>query len=158
MGKRGPAPTPTAKLKLGGSWRANANKSEPQPPPGVPECPEYLDPVAQAMWSELAPSLLLMGVLSVIDRNSLARYCRTWSRWRRADDWIEENGETFTTDKGYVGQVPQVAICHNLAAQLTKLEAEFGMTPSGRTRIRVDSTKPVRNESPSLIKLHKGTG
>ena len=34
-------------------------------------------------------------------------------------------------------QWPQVAIAHKLAQQLTRLEQEFGMTPSARTRVQV---------------------
>ena len=34
-------------------------------------------------------------------------------------------------------QVPQVAIANKLAQALTRLEQEFGMTPSARSRINV---------------------
>ena len=37
----------------------------------------------------------------------------------------------------YLQQFPQVGIANNLAAQLNRLEAEFGLTPSSRTRIRI---------------------
>ena len=37
----------------------------------------------------------------------------------------------------YFQQWPQVAIASKLAQQLTRLEQEFGMTPSARTRIAV---------------------
>ncbi len=33
---------------------------------------------------------------------------------------------------------PQAAIANELAIQLTRLEQEFGMTPSARTRIQVN--------------------
>jgi phage terminase small subunit len=39
-----------------------------------------------------------------------------------------------------VQQFPQVAIAHKLGALLTRLEAEFGLTPSSRSRIQ--SSKP----------------
>ena len=38
----------------------------------------------------------------------------------------------------YLQQFPQVGIANNLAAQLNRLEAEFGLTPSSRSRIRVE--------------------
>lgn len=39
---------------------------------------------------------------------------------------------------GCVQQWPQVAIANKLAQQLSRLEAEFGMTPSARSRIQVE--------------------
>ena len=39
-------------------------------------------------------------------------------------------------------QLPQVAIANRLAAQLTRLEQKFGMTPSAATRISV-SVAPI---------------
>ena len=39
-------------------------------------------------------------------------------------------------------QWPQVAIANKLAIQLTRLEQEFGMTPSARTRIQVHVPAP----------------
>ncbi len=86
-----------------------------------------------------------MGVLTRVDGNALARYCRLWSRWRKAESFIEEKGEMYPLrdDKGGVKcfmQWPQVAIANKLAQQLTRLEQEFGMTPSARARLQVASS------------------
>ncbi|MCH8251858.1 MAG: P27 family phage terminase small subunit [Planctomycetes bacterium] len=40
-------------------------------------------------------------------------------------------------------QWPQVSIAHRLSQQLTKLEAEFGLTPASRSRISVQDTRPA---------------
>ena len=50
-------------------------------------------------------------------------------------------------------QFPQVAIAHRLSLALTKLEAEFGMTPSGRSRIHVEP--PVSEEVSKLAKFQR---
>ena len=44
-------------------------------------------------------------------------------------------------DKGNIRcfqQWPKVGIANKLAQQLTRLELEFGLTPSARTRVQVD--------------------
>jgi P27 family predicted phage terminase small subunit len=115
---------------------------EPKGPPGTPKCPSWLDKDAKAAWRQIVPMLEQMGVLTRIDVNALARYCRLWSRWRRAEKFIEEKGEVYTLrdEKGNVRcvqQFPQVGIANKLAQQLTRLEQEFGMTPSARTRIQI---------------------
>lgn len=143
MGRRGPAPTPTAVLKLRGSTLVTKRRerSEAKGPSGKPCCPQWLDTDAKAMWRQLVPQLQTMGVLTRVDSNALARYCRLWSRWRKAEDFIDRHGEMYTLrdEAGkprYVQQFPQVSIAAKLAQQLTRLEQEFGMTPSARARMQ----------------------
>ena len=146
MGRRGPAPTPTNILKLRGSTLVSKRreKSEPKAPVGKPRCPDWLDQDAKAAWKQVAPLLEAMGVLTRIDVNALARYCRLWSRWRKAEAFLDQHGEMYPLkhDNGqvkYMQPWPQVAIAGKLAQQLTRLEQEFGMTPAARTRIQVNN-------------------
>ncbi len=151
MGRRGPAPTPTEILKLRGSTLVTKRrqKSEAKGPAGKPRCPDWLDKDGKAMWRQLAPLLDAMGVLTRIDANALARYCRLWSRWRKSEAFLDEKGEMYPLrdEKGqvkYFQQWPQVAIAHKLALQLTRLEQELGMTPAARSRIRIEK----KNDKP----------
>src|SRR3990167_11235512 len=89
VGKRGPAPTPTATLKQRGSWRANERKNEPQPERRIPDCPDWLAPEAAEVWNQMAVLLDAMGVLTVADGNALARYCVLWVRWKRAAIFVQ---------------------------------------------------------------------
>jgi P27 family predicted phage terminase small subunit len=150
MGKRGPKPTPTAILKLRGSTLVSKRREsdEVQGPEGDPEQPDWLDDVAKAAWDQLVPLLETMGVLTRIDGNALTRYCRMWSRWCQAEKFIQEKGEMYPLrdEKGgvkYFQQWPQVSIANKLAQQLTKLEAEFGMTPSSRARLQIPNNEDV---------------
>jgi len=143
MGKRGPRPLTTRMLQLRGSWRTGLNRGEPTLPPELPECPEWIDPDAKQLWAETAPLLAQMRILTRADRQALARYCQTWSRWRKAEMFIQKYGESYPLkdDQGRVKCFmpwPQVAIAHKLAQTLARLEQEFGMTPSARTRIDVN--------------------
>lgn len=83
-----------------------------------------------------------MSVLSRIDGNALARYCRLWSRWKKVEQFIDKHGDTYPIkdDSGKIKCLmpfPQVAIAHKLAGLLGRLEQEFGLTPSARSRIAV---------------------
>jgi P27 family predicted phage terminase small subunit len=82
-----------------------------------------------------------MGILTRIDGLMLATFCRLWSRWKKAEAFIEAHGEVFPIkdDRGRVKCFmpwPQVAIAKSLAQQLTRLAQEFGMTPSARARLQ----------------------
>lgn len=143
MGRRGPRPTPEAALKLRGTFRKDRVRNPPQPNEGKPVCPSWIDADAKAAWKQLIPLLEQMRVLTKVDRNAIIRYCQAWSRWKKAEQFIQKHGEVYPLkdDQGHIKclqQFPQVAIAHKLSALLTRFEQEFGMTPSARTRIQVE--------------------
>lgn len=140
MGRRGPAPTPTAVLKARGSWRGNINKSEPKPPPGAPTKPDWLTKPASAAWDQLLAQLAPLGLATVIDGNALARYCDALVRWKQAAAALDEMGQTYCTEQGMELPRPEVGIYQKLAVLLGKIEAEFGLTPASRSRIQVKLT------------------
>lgn len=143
MGLRGPRPLTSEVLEARGSWRAHANRAQPEAPPGRPSCPAWLDLDAKRAWRRIIRHLEFMRILSPADRHALARYCQLWSRWKKAELFLQKYGETYPL-KGENGEIkcfmpwPQVAIAGKLAQALTRLEQEFGLTPSARTRIVVD--------------------
>ena len=70
------------------------------------------------------------------------RNYRPWSRWIRAEQFIEKHGECYPLKDGNgktkcLAAFPQVATANKLGMLLTRMEAEFGMTPSARSRIQV---------------------
>ncbi len=148
MGARGPAPTPTAVLKLRGSWLAKDRTGEPEPSHDRPRCPAWLDSCAKNLWRRLIPQLEAMGVLGTCDRNAVARYCLTFSKWRRAETFLMKHGDTATV-RGELKPYPQVKMAMALADQLLKLEREFGLTPSARARLAKPKDNPNENRGKS---------
>ena len=70
---------------------------------------------------------------------------------RTANQSIQKNEGMYALrdERGKVKcfqQYPQVAIAHWLSIALTRLEAEFGMTPSARSRIYVPPVKPKHSK------------
>ena len=74
---RGPPPTPTASLRLRGSWRGKTRPDEPQPETGIPPVPKYLDADQKKLWRRLAKQLDAIGVMTKLDGEALGRYVRT---------------------------------------------------------------------------------
>jgi P27 family predicted phage terminase small subunit len=146
-GKR-PEPTVLRVLKGNPSNRP-LNKREPKPNPDMPECPSWLSRVAKAKWRQVAPELRKMGVLSFIDGDALANYCQTWARWREAEEYLQKHGSIFPMRDAdgtlkYMIQMPYVAIARTLLLILNRIQQEFGLTPSSRSRI---NAAPVEEES-----------
>lgn len=162
MGKRGPRPTPTALLQLRGSKLVNKDRREKEVkgPDGLPDKPEWLDEMGQKAWDFLVPLLHQMGVLTRIDGHALSRYCKLWSRWRQAEEFLSKHGEMYPL-KDEQGKPkcfqpwPQVSIANKLAQQLTRLEQEFGMTPSARSRLTlaVPAKPPAENSIMRLVRV-----
>lgn len=97
-----------------------------------------------------------MGILTRVDGNALARYCRLWQRWRTAEEFIEEHGDQYPV-KDKDGTVisfrlfPSARVAMALAAELRRLEQEFGLTPAARTRI----SEEARSAGASVAEPHK---
>ena len=97
----------------------------------------------------MVPELSRLGLLTIVDGDALAVYCEAWSSFRRACETLAKEGETFTTDKGYVGAHPAVAI-RNAARQAIKAFASlFGLDPSSRTRLSAPPEDDGAEEDPA---------
>jgi phage terminase small subunit len=47
----------------------------------LPPPPAFLDDYAQKEWLIISESLYALGLLTEIDKNTLAAYCGAYSRW-----------------------------------------------------------------------------
>ncbi len=138
---RGRKPLPTAVKELNGNPGHRAlNKAEPQPPrpSRVPPPPNHLTGEARKKWQKLAGQLHRMGVLTEVDQDALARYCVTYQRWLRAEKALAKDGDVLKTNKGNYVQNPWLAISNRSLGLLNGLAAEFGITPSSRTRVKAN--------------------
>jgi len=132
-----------------GSWRAKIRKGEPQPPEGLPDPPDWLPDSAIVFYSRIGTELLGMGVMTTADRFALARLAISYATYVEAAQFIEENGRTFIISRtGKDGKTeivhkpyPEVAIARNENANIAKLEAKFGLTPSDRCNISVNKAE-----------------
>jgi P27 family predicted phage terminase small subunit len=141
MGIKGRPPVPTQlKILRGNPGKRKIKQGEPTPPSDGIEMPEYLGEVAQRRWAVMLPLLQAVRVMTRADIEALARYCDTYEWWLATRAKLKAEGDTYPilNDKGevkYVAQRPEVSIAHKLAAQLHALEADFGLTPSSRTKL-----------------------
>lgn len=143
MGKRGPAPKPTVlEIAQGRPGKRALNKSEPRPTLGIPECPDSLTKSAKAEWNRISPKLDEVGLLTHVDRATLAAYCQCWARWVECEEIITRDGLTMELrdDKGTLKScrpIPEVGISLKLVDKINRLGSELGLSPSARTRISV---------------------
>jgi phage terminase small subunit len=72
---------------------------------------------------------------------------------------IDRDGDTVVVrdDAGRVKwsqQRPEVGIVSKLAQQMSRLEAEFGLSPSARSAIHVPVHQPPRDELEEFFAIH----
>ncbi len=138
---QGRRPKPTAIKELEGNPGKRAlNKSEPKPNrlTRAPVCPQFLKGLARTQWNKMAPQLARLGVLTNIDLDALARYCTLYQRWRDAEREVARLGVIIRTTNGNLVQNPHLNVANRCNEQLNSLAAEFGLTPSSRSKVHAE--------------------
>ena len=134
---RGRKPKPTAlKLIADNPGGRRLNENEPKPTVTSPRAPGHLNPEAGAKWDEMVVMFEAHGLMTEFDVDALAMYCNSFAEWLAAKEEIATNGQTVKSPKsGYEIASPYLAIKNSAEQTMRSLMAEFGLTPSSRTRI-----------------------
>jgi len=148
MGARGPAAKPTALRKAQGHpGHITKNLREARPKTEVPSCPNHLSGDAKREWRRIVGLLAVVGLVSQIDRATLAAYCQAYGRWCHAERMIKKEGAIITTPNGHEQKSPWLTIADKAMEQMHRYAVEFGLTPASRTRIHVIETSDKRPKS-----------
>ena len=146
--KSGRKAKPEAVKQLAGTARADrispdAVTVEPFEKP--PRCPAHLKGVAKYMGERTTAELVTMGVLTQVDLRGVEIYCALYGRWRAAENDLAKHG--FYTYGGKEGETriasPAVKISLDCSVQMKSWMNEFGITPSSRSRVKVEKKEPV---------------
>ena len=147
MGQRGPKPLPANVHKLHG----NASKKPlsalldgVHPEVEIPKCPLHLQAEAKKEWKRISVELEKLGLVTQIDRAALAAYCAAWAEAVFCEKKIatlnEANPEAAAglatiTPSGYQQMSVWVQIRNAAYKRMMSFAAEFGMSPSSRSRV-----------------------
>lgn len=141
MGTRGPQPKPRAIRELEGITKpSHYNQSEPLPKVSTIEPPIELTPQQRLIWDALAPELIRIGTLTIIDFPAFLRYINYSIEYNEMQRQIDNKNYImiYRDEKGkarHVQILPQVTLRDRAAKHLLQLESHFGMTPASRTRV-----------------------
>lgn len=107
-----------------------------------PSPPAWLDDIAKAEWKRVAKELIKMELLTKVDLSALEAYCKTYSRWRAAEEQMDKIGSTVykpskKDDSTYLSSLPQVQVAQKYLVICKTFMAEFGLTPSARSRMAI---------------------
>jgi P27 family predicted phage terminase small subunit len=149
VGKRGPAPAPTALKLIKGVHKHNpdrVNRSEPVPAADVVAPPVWLSEEARQLWDQLAPDLERQGVLKPWDCEEFGVWCDAAARRREAAGMLT-TGQSVTREPvmsksgELVGHKlvrnPWTLVLKDTTDTLLRFGARFGLTPSDRSQLKV---------------------
>lgn len=137
--QRGRKPTPTAIKQVRGlPLRGSADAGQSLRPVGPPFT--SMSDEAKEVWRQLSDEW--SHVLSRQDRGALRLYCDAWVEMENAQTRVEEDGAMILTPNGMVQKSPWLTKVEQSREFLRKMAAEFGATPSARSRVaRSDDDK-----------------
>ena len=132
---RGRKPKPTRlKVLAGNPGRRPINKREPQFGNQMPAPPAHLDRLARQEWKRMCTLLESARILGEADRDALAAYCVVFTRWAQAERDIKKHGPVIKVG-GSIQLSPYLTVANRCLEQMLRFWAEFGLTPTSRTRI-----------------------
>ncbi len=159
MAPRGPKPKPTRLKVLTGTARAHRlNPAEPEIEPAVPDAPDHLSDEAHAEWVRVTDEMAQAGILSALDRGALAAYAQAYGRWVAAERALHvvaardavTAGLIIRTQSGNAIQNPLVGTANKAMADMVRYAAEFGLTPSARSRV---SAAPILDADDPFVRF-----
>lgn len=157
MGKRGPKPQPSAIAKSKGYYRPHKHDTDMiannealgfvhdvilDPPPHLPE------DAAKIWTAQLSEASKVFGYISFIDLKLFEEYCNSYATMME----LRNSPKVTVNDKGNMSIHPEYKIFINARDTWIKLSAEFGFSPSARTRV----TLQQRQEQEKLDEFDEG--
>jgi len=137
----GRKPTPTAVKELRGNpGKRPLNEREPKGRKSSGRAPRGLSEGAGAFWRKYAPRLVDMGVLCDVDEPLLQLAAEHYSLaiQARAEIAIAESGLTQVDEKMVERKHPLLQVFRDNSAAYRACAAELGMTPSARSKVRIE--------------------
>lgn len=143
MGKRGPAPAPTAVKLLRGETRpSRVNYGEPKPGTRPPRVPASLSPEARKVWRDTMAAMGPTHVITAADAVTLRLYCEAVVRYAEAMRLYAMAGPVIKSG-GSVAKNPLHQIVRENSDLTLRLARELGLTPSARSGLTTGNERGV---------------
>lgn len=132
MAIRGRTPKPTALKELTGNPGKRAMpKDEPEPEIAGVEAPAHLSEIARQEWERLAPELIRLRLLTVVDLGLLAAWCVAWADFCEAEKALA-GGVVVKGKDDHLVRSPWFIVKYKAVEAMVKISDRMGFSPSAR--------------------------
>jgi P27 family predicted phage terminase small subunit len=114
-----------------------------------------LDRIARAEWTRITRAFAASKRLCELDHGLLALYCSAYSRWKRAEAALLEQGDVVLIDvrdtHGHITHQkpvvnPLTKVLESAARQVHRYGESLGLSPASRTKQGVEFAEPRDEE------------
>ena len=141
MAKPGRKPVPNKLKKLRGSEDRYINKNAPEFETESPDPPEWLPEEALQMWDKIADQLEEKGLLSAVDAAAFELALTHYAYAVQAAKKLKKEGVVIKGAKAEKKN-PAHQILRDNSNAFRQYLAEFGLSPSSRSRMEIDVEAP----------------
>lgn len=135
MSRGGRPPKPVELKVIEGNPGKRRLVAPPKAPPSRPRCPSWLSDYAKTEWRRVVPVLDGLGLLTTIDRSTLAAYCESVATFKAATAIVADKGVLVQGRKGEAVKNPALQVQRDAARNIAQFSSMFGLSPSDRVRL-----------------------
>lgn len=121
--------------RISGTARPDRKRPEPTHTAAVPTPPDWLPRYAKTVFRRTAKLLAEAGVLSQLDRDALCVYSVAVSRWRDAENAMDDARVYQRTRSGYSQVSAQYTVASRARAEVLAAAEKLGLTPTSRGKL-----------------------
>ena len=129
---------PTELHKLDGTYRPDRHSNGVAADTQLLAPPDHLSGLALAEWLRVASELHEVNLTTALDTTLLEQYCVMYAQWRGMVAEVDKHGAVQETQTGYSQQTGYFTVAVKLAKEIRDIAKEFGLTPSARSRMRIN--------------------
>lgn len=134
MGRR---TKPTQLKVVGGTNRKDRDSHGPRVEIKAPKCPVWLPKAAKKYWKDIAPQLVEVGLIGVVDGAAFIAHCDAMGKYEEVTKKLKELEDMVdSTPQGYQVQSVYFTIRNKLWDQVMKSASEFGLSPAARSKVK----------------------
>ncbi len=135
-GRKGRPPKPAHLKVIDGNPGKRRLAPTVKAPPSRPRAPEWLPSYAKTVWRRLVPLLDEMGILTTVDRETMASYCIAVNKLKESTEALAKTGYLVQgRRKGEAVKNPAAQHQREAMHEIATFSSMFGLSPADRQRL-----------------------